>query len=116
MLPEQNRLKKKTDFKKVFKKGKSYKNEYLFLKVVENNLNQSRFGFLLSKKNFKKSIQRNKIKRRLADLIRSELPEIKKGVDIVIVPKTGIERKDFNEIKKITNEIFYKAELIKSKL
>jgi ribonuclease P protein component len=116
MLPKRNRLKKKADFKKVFKKGKSCKNKYLFLKKVENNLNQSRFGFLISKKNFRKSVQRNKIKRRLSDLIKTELPKIKGGLDIIIIPKADLETKNFKEIREIISEIFYQAGLFKNKL
>ena len=36
MLPKINRLKKQKDFERVYKKGKGYKEDFLFLKIVEN--------------------------------------------------------------------------------
>jgi len=50
MLKKENRLKKKKDFEKVFKEGKSFKNNFLIVKINENNLNFPRFGFVVSKK------------------------------------------------------------------
>lgn len=38
MLPEVNRLKKEKDFERVFKKGRGYKEDFLYLKIVKNNL------------------------------------------------------------------------------
>ena len=62
MLSQQNQLKKKKDFEKVFKKGKGFKEDFLVLIFKKNNLNQSRFGFIVSKNFSKKANLRNKIK------------------------------------------------------
>ena len=45
MLPKENRLKKKKDFEKVFKEGQGFKEDFLFLKVVKNNLNLTDLAF-----------------------------------------------------------------------
>ena len=112
MLPKENRLKKNKDFEKVFKEGKGFKEDLLVLKKVKNNLKSSRFGFVVSKTFFKKATLRNKIKRRLRELVRIKLNEIKKGIDVVIIAKPGLETKDFQEIKEIVNKLFKKAKII----
>jgi len=112
MLPKENRLKKNKDFEKVFKEGKGFKEDLLVLKKVKNNLKSSRFGFVVSKTFFKKASLRNKIKRRLRELVRIKLNEIKKGIDVVIIAKPGLETKDFQEIKEIVNKLFKKAKII----
>jgi len=112
MLPKENRLKKNKDFEKVFKEGKGFKEDLLVLKKVKNNLKNSRFGFVVSKTFFKKATLRNKIKRRLRELVRIKLNEIKKGIDVVIIAKPGLETKDFQEIKEIVNKLFKKAKII----
>lgn len=112
MLPRENRLKKKRDFERVFKKGKSFKEDFLILKFVLNNLKQSRLGIIVPQKISKKATIRNKIKRRLRALLSFKLAKIKKGVDLVLVALPGFETKDFWEIEKIMNKLFKKAKLL----
>ena len=95
MLPRENRLKKEEDFKKVFKKGRGFTNDLFVLKVIKNNLDISRFAFVISKKISKKATIRNRIKRRLDNVIRVDLPKIKKGWDGIIIVLPGAEIKDF---------------------
>jgi ribonuclease P protein component len=114
VLPKINRLKKKKDFEKVFKEGKGVKESFLFLKFLPNNLKVSRFGFILSKKISKKTTVRNKIKRRLREIVRLELKKIKPGIDGVFVVSPGLENKNFLEIKTIVKKIFKKTKLYKN--
>ena len=112
MLPRENRLKKEEDFKKVFKKGRGFTNDLLVLKVIKNNLDISRFAFVISKKISKKATIRNRIKRRLDNVIRVDLPKIKKGWDGIIIVLPGAEIKDFKEIEEDINQLLEKARLI----
>lgn len=111
MLSKTNRLKKRSDFDKVFKKGVKHKEDFLSLRAVNNNLKNSRFGFLVSKKVSKKAVIRNQIKRRLRAMIRTKLLEIRKGLDIVLIASQGLEKKDFWELEEILNALFKKANL-----
>lgn len=113
MLPKQNRLKKKKDFERVFKEGQGFKEDFLFLKVVKNNLKISRLGFVVSKNFSKKATLRNKIKRRLRELVRINLSKIKKGIDGALVAQPGLETKDFWEIEEVINKLFTKAGILK---
>jgi len=112
MLPKENRLKKNKDFKKVFKEGKGFKENFLLLKKAKNNLEISRFGFVVSKTFFKKATLRNKIKRKLRESVRIKLNEIEKGIDAVIIVKGGLQTKDFGEIEETINRLFKKAKII----
>jgi len=112
MLAKINRLKKRKDFELIFKKGKKFKEDFLVLKIIKNNLNQSRFGFIVGKKISKKATLRNKIKRRLRGLVRIKLGKIKKGFDVILIAKEGLENKDFWEIEEIINKLFNKAKII----
>jgi ribonuclease P protein component len=112
MLSKENRLKRKKDFERVFKEGQGFKEDFLFLKIVKNNLKTSRFGFMVSKNFSKKATLRNKIKRRLRELVRINLVKVKKGIDGVLVAIPGLETKDFWEIEEIINKLFKKAKII----
>ena len=111
MLPVRNRLKKKKDFERIFKEGQGFKQGFLYLKIKKNNLKSSRFGFIVSKKFAKKAVIRNKIKRRLRELIKIKLPEIKKGIDGIIIVIPGLKTTDFRQLEEIINKLFKKAKL-----
>lgn len=112
MLPKKHRLKKKRDFDLVFKKGKVSFEKFLVLKKLENSLKESRFGFVVSLKISKKAKDRNKVKRRLREVIKNKLPQVKPGYDIIFFSKKGIEEKDFKEIKEIVEKLLKEAKLI----
>jgi len=112
MLPSRNRLKRNKDFEKVFEKGKGYKQDFLYLKFIDNSFNFTRFGFIISKKACKKAVERNKIKRQLREIVRKKLGNIKKGKDVVIVVLQKTENINFQKIKDVIDNIFIKARII----
>lgn len=115
MLPKKNRLKKKKDFERVFKEGKGFKEDFLFLKLAKNNLNISRFGFAVGQKISKKAVLRNKIKRMLRELVKARLPKIKIGFDGILVAlgpvPGGLETRDYKEMEDSVGKLFKKAKL-----
>lgn len=111
MLPKTNRLKKKKDFERVFKEGKGFKEDFLFLKLAKNNLNISRFGFVVGQKVSKKAVLRNKTKRRLRELVKAKLPKIKIGFDGVLVALEGLETQNYKEMEDSVDKLFKKAKL-----
>ena len=108
MLKKGNRLTKKKDFEIVFKKGESVKKDFLLFQMVKNNLANSRFGFVVSKKISKKATVRNKIKRRLQSAVERAMPILssKKSHDVVIITLAGIEKKEFLNIKETVAQVF----------
>ena len=123
MLSKISRLKKKKDIEKVFKKGKRFKEDFLILKITKNALSQTRFGFVVSQKVSKKAVIRNKIKRRLREMVSKKGKKLKKGrhplvtrpgMDIVLIALPGLETKDFWEIDETLNKLFKKAKCLKN--
>lgn len=111
MLSQVNRLKKKKDIERVLKKGRGIKEDFLILKIIRNDLNQIRIGFIVSQKVSKKANIRNKVKRRLREMVRAKLKEIKVGRDIILIAVPGLEKKDFITIKENLNQLFKKAKI-----
>jgi len=112
MLPKINRIKKRKDFKVIFKNSKSLKNSLFVLRAGKNNLELNRFGFVVSLKVSKKATIRNKIRRRLVEAIKPEINKIKTGSDLVLIALPGIEKKKFSEIKEVIKSALEKAKLI----
>ena len=111
MLAKKNRLNKKKDFENVFKRGKSFKEDFLILKLLQKNSNQIRFGFIVSQKISKKATLRNKIKRRISELVRQRLGKLEKGMDAILIAVPGMETKDFWEIEEGLEKLFKKSRI-----
>lgn len=124
MLPKLNRLKKNKDIKRVLEKGKGFKEGFLILRLLPNKLGKIRFTFIVSQKVSPKATLRNKIKRRLRELIRLKIEKTKparlisqgkaggKGIDAIIIAVPGLENKDFWEIDKTINKLLKRAKII----
>ena len=119
MLPKKNCLKKKKDIERVLKKGKTFKKEWLLMRVIRNKLNVSRFGIVVGKNFSKKAVLRNKIKRKIREAVQMRLNEIKRGVDILLMVKKkgnsfkNEKNENFLKVKNLVEGIFKKAKLIK---
>jgi len=113
MLPKRNRLKKKKDIERVFKGGKGFKEGFLRLKVIKNNFNKPRIAFVVSQKVSKRATLRNKIRRKLSELIKLKIKRVKRGVDLVLLAAPGLTEKDFWEINETINKLLQKAKCFK---
>ncbi|MGB2762400.1 MAG: ribonuclease P protein component [Minisyncoccales bacterium] len=112
MFSQKNRLRKKNDFDRVFKQGRGYRHGFLFLKVLDNDLGFTRFGVVVSKKISNKAVVRNKIKRQLREILKKKTDTVKKGLDIVFLTNSGIEKENFKDIEQEVEEILKKAGII----
>ena len=92
------RLKKQTDFQKLFNKGK--RSFSPSLTVLYQPFSTLRMGISIGKKHGK-AVQRNRIKRLIREAFRAVSKEIKGKYSIVIVPKV----KDEYEFKKFKKEL-----------
>jgi len=113
MLPKKNRLKSKKDFDRVHNRGRFYADAFLAIKTAKNNLDNSRFGFLVGLKVSKKAVERNKIKRRLRASVRQIINDVKPGFDVVVMVKPEIIDKDYNEIDGAMKAVLNKSGIFK---
>ncbi len=102
-LPKANRLKSKKDIDRVFKKGTAVKGNFLFLKIVENDKDISRFGFIVSSKIINTAVGRNRIRRIFSEIAAESLD---KGLDIVaVINKKGEEKYLRTEFRDLLSKI-----------
>ena len=111
MLPQKNRLSKKKDFDKVFKKGKSSFDGLLGVKMLKNEQEFTRFGIIVSSKVSKKAVIRNKIKRRIRNIIAKNYNSGANAKDVVIISLPKISGKKYNEIEKSLGAHFKKLKI-----
>jgi ribonuclease P protein component len=113
MLYSQNRLAKRADIERVFKKGRSFFVGNLGIRLAKNDLKVSRFTVVTSTKVSKKAVDRNKLKRRMREIIRKEiLPNVQYGFDGVISTKKPLLDLSFSDLRELVIKLFKKAKLV----
>ncbi|MFA7411505.1 MAG: ribonuclease P protein component [Tissierellaceae bacterium] len=105
------RLRTSMEFKRVYGGGKNYWNKYLILYVRKNNLDFTRIGYSVSKK-VGNSVVRNKIRRRMKEIYRLKLSNIKDGYDLVIIPKKNAGNISYMELESAMLHIFKLGDII----
>ena len=100
MLAKINRLTKDKEFDNVFKNGKSSYDKIIGVKAVVNQKENSCFGILVSTKVGRKAVERNRIKRQIREVLKSQLDKIAKSHDIVIIAFPYILGKKYKDIEQ----------------
>lgn len=108
MLKRINRLKKKREFSFIYRKGKSYHTKYLSLYVTQTRLKYSKIGFSISNK-VGNSVVRHKIKRRLAEIIKSKIEELGRN-NYVFIAKIGSNTLSYTELCKNVETLMIKVQ------
>lgn len=100
MLSKQNRLSLKTDRFRIERDGKTLRSP-LFTYLVaprESPGLVTRFAILVSKKSIPLSVNRHQLRRYLTEIIRHHLDQLPSGLDIVLIPKKGLQTITPNQI------------------
>ena len=85
---------RKADFDAVYRHGKRRSNSHFTAFSKANDLPESRFGFSI-KRALGGAVVRNRIRRRIREVIRLHRQEISAGWDIVIHPKPNVAKAPF---------------------
>lgn len=88
---------KNKDFQLIYKKGKSYANKYLVMYVLQNNMEENRFGISVSKK-VGNSVVRHRITRLIRESYRLNKETFDKGYDIVVIARASAKDRSYEEI------------------
>ncbi len=84
--------------------GKMYQSPLFGISVVKKE-GICQAGFVISKKISKKAVERNKLRRRLAEVIKNKMPD---GLKIIILVKKNILEANVEDIRKCWEMIYEK--------
>ena len=93
-FPREARLVRRVEFDAVYRAGKRRSNSHFTVFLRANELPHSRFGFSI-KKALGGAVVRNRIRRRVREIVRCHRLEIPAGWDIVIHPKSNVAKAEF---------------------
>lgn len=105
------RLRRNSDFQRVRRSGKFYASPLMALAFLRNELDHSRFGFVVSKK-LGTAVQRNKVKRRMREAARLRFEGIKPGFDLVFVARPPASQVNYTELERSLENLLMQADLL----
>jgi ribonuclease P protein component len=93
------RLLKPIDYKKVFESSTRVSTRYLTLLARDNAMGVARLGLAISRKNVKRAVDRNRIKRHVRESFRHN-QLLLSGLDIVVMVRGGMREFDWSELRE----------------
>jgi len=111
-MEKRYRLRKNIEFKRIYKYGKNYWNRNLVLYIRENGSEETRVGFTITKK-IGNAVVRNKIKRRMKGIYKSNFHNIKGGYDLIFIPKRNVVELSFHELESAMVHILSISKILK---
>lgn len=85
-FPPQLRIKKPAEYKKVFARPVKSTDQYFTLLAIKNDYDHPRLGLAIAKKNIKKAVHRNVIKRTVRENFRKQ-QQCLGNIDIVVLAR-----------------------------
>jgi ribonuclease P protein component len=107
-------LKKNFEFKRIYKKGRSFVNPAIVVYILKNNKAANRVGITTSRK-VGNAVMRNRARRVIREAYRQLEDRLHSGFDIVFVARTKTCLLKEQDIFKAMNGIFISAKLLDAK-
>lgn len=118
MLAYKHRFHGHNSLRFVYKNGKPVRSQYLTVRSVRNpKRKHSRFAVVVSKKVMKSAVGRNRIRRRLYEIIRNNLDNISPGNDVVIlVSSPEVRNLPSKELHNAVEKLLVETKIYKTPL
>ncbi len=98
-MEKQYRLRKNYQFNYVYKNGKSVNDKNLVIVFCHNKNGKPKIGFSVSKK-YGKAVKRNKVKRRLKEIINKRYNFLNTKYNYIFLPRTLEKPATFAQLEK----------------
>ena len=105
-------LKQNSDFRRLYARGKSAVTPFLVLYARPNRRGENRLGYTVSVK-LGHAVVRNRVRRRLREIVRLNDPALKQGWDLVLVARSRCVGATYRKIEASFLEACGKLGLIR---
>ena len=92
-------VKKNSDFRRMYSKGKSVVTPYMVVYTRKNSLPVTRTGYTVSAK-LGNAVTRNTVRRRLREIYRLHSGLIRSGTDIIVVARSKAVSADYSVLSE----------------
>ena len=112
MLSKEYRFHSRGGVKYVYRNGKTVRRPDVSLVFCDNTRERTRFAVVVSKKVLKSAVGRNRIRRRIYEVIRLDLDKFKKPRDyIFVVYNKNVKAQSFDELQKTIRSLLEESML-----
>ena len=111
MNPETS-LKQNSDFRAVYARGKSAVSQRTVVYCRKNRRDQNRVGFTVSRK-LGNAVTRNRVRRRLREIMRLHADELLEGWDLILVARTRAVNADYKKLEADVLRCLSQLQLLK---
>lgn len=105
------RLRQSSDFERLRRVGRTYRQSSLVFSYTPNGLPHNRYGFITSKR-LGNAVTRNRVRRLLREAVRLLHPSLIQGYDVVLIAQAGLVAQPFETVKRILRELSMQAGLV----
>ncbi|NMM62033.1 ribonuclease P protein component [Clostridium sp. P21] len=105
-----HKVRKNTEFRFIYRRGKSFSNHLLVLYIYKNRKDINRLGISVSKK-VGKSVTRNRVKRLIKEGYRLNNSELITGYDLVFIARSNASEKNYDQISDAIKNLLKRAGL-----
>jgi ribonuclease P protein component len=99
------------EFQRVWENGKAWSNTLFVIRAFVNGGSSARFGFVVGKK-VGNAVERNRMKRRMREVVRSCYEQITPGWDVILIARRGAENADYVTLQAAIENLLKRARLI----
>jgi ribonuclease P protein component len=110
-MEPQHRLRETAAFERARRRGRTWGNALLVLNAVRADGPESRCGFAVSRR-VGKAVQRNRVKRRLREIVRRRLPAIPSGWDLVLNARPATAAAPYARLAGAVDDLLHRAGLL----
>jgi ribonuclease P protein component len=111
LLPRVHRLREPRAFQAVYSRGRSWGDRLVALHVLPAPDDEIRVGISVSKK-VGGAVERNRVRRRLREVVRRRLPDLKRGCRLVLVARSEARAARFDDLEAAVERLLARADLI----
>jgi ribonuclease P protein component len=108
------RLRQAADFERLRREGHTYRQPFIILSLAANTLGHNRYGFITGRR-IGNAVVRNRVRRRLREVVRQQHPQLAPGFDIVIIARPLIVDQTYTAIQLALSQTFDRAGLLVNK-